>query len=49
MNKDFDFLDEINKVVQPREKTNLEKALELAEQLKSKIDGMDLPKDSSKS
>ena len=44
MDKDFDFLDELNKVVQPREKTSLEKALELAEQLKSKIDGMDSTK-----
>ncbi|MFA6432819.1 MAG: hypothetical protein WCV82_03350 [Candidatus Paceibacterota bacterium] len=46
MKKDFDFLDELNKMAQPREMTNLEKALELAEQLKSKIDDMLLVQDS---
>ena len=49
MQKDFDFVDEINKVFrQPQEKTSLEKALELAEQLKSKIDNIDLSQDSNK-
>jgi len=38
MEKDFDFMDELNRVIQPREKTSLEKALDLAEQLKSKIE-----------
>ena len=49
MQKDFDFVDEINKVFrQPQEKTSLEKALELAEQLKSKIDNIGLSQDSNK-
>ena len=49
MQKDFDFVDEINRVFrQPQEKTSLEKALELAEQLKLKIDGMDSPKGTHK-
>lgn len=45
MNKDFDFVDKLNRVFRPREKTTLEKALELAEQLKSKIDSMSLSKE----
>jgi hypothetical protein len=48
MQKDFDFVDEINKVFRPKEKNSLEKALELAEQLRSKIDNIGLPLNSNK-
>ena len=37
----FDFMNELNKATLPREKTTLEKALELADQLVAKIDSME--------
>jgi hypothetical protein len=37
----FDFMNELNKATRPREKTTLEKALELADQLVAKIDDIE--------